>query len=354
MFLRDYWYVAAWSDQVGREPLARTILDEKVVLFRKEDGTAVALEDRCAHRRLPLSVGTVIGDTLQCGYHGLVYDCAGQCIKVPGQDGKPNARVRSFPLIERDQYVSIWLGDPEHADASKMISRPHLGDPDWVFFKGHVEVQANYLLIFDNLLDLSHLAYVHNSTIGNTPVAENAEVKTERVGNKVRVTREMVDVPAAQLYAQFGPYRGRFDRWQLSEYTPPAYFLVNNGCAAANSGGGDDGRIDTPGEWGFQVYHCITPATEKSTHQFWAIAYHKDVVKEEADRLKFSQQHRGVIGEDVVIYNAQQRALDSDLRGASPQDVQSTAIIDADTGLYHARRIVQALLAQNQPVQEHA
>ena len=346
MFLQDHWYVAAWSDEVTRKPLARTLLNENVVLFRKEDGTAIALEDRCAHRRLPLSVGNVIGDTIQCGYHGLVYDCAGLCIKVPGQSKNRAFRVRSFPLVERDQFVSIWLGDPQSADESKVVSFPRLSDPNWAFSKVRLGVKANYLLIVDNLLDLSHVAYVHNSTIGNTAVAEDAQVKTQRLGDKVRITREMVNVPAPPTYAEFGRHKELFDRWQLSEYMPPGYFLINNGSAAANSGNGNDRRLETPGEWGFQVYHCITPETERRTHQFWAIAYHKDAVKA-ADRQEFNRQHHNVIAEDVGIYQAQQRALESDLRGASPEDVQSTAIIDADRGLIQARKIIKSLLPQN-------
>jgi phenylpropionate dioxygenase-like ring-hydroxylating dioxygenase large terminal subunit len=345
MFLRDHWYVGAWSDEVGLTPLARTLLGEPIVLFRKGDGRIVALEDRCAHRRLPLSMGRVIGDTIQCGYHGLVYDGTGTCIGIPGQQGIPaSARVRSYPVVERNQFVSLWMGDPELADGTAAISFPRLADPGGAFSKVRLAVAANYLLIVDNLLDLSHVAYVHNSTIGNAPVAESATVKTTAAGGKVRITREMVNVPAARTYAEFGPYQGSFDRWQLSEYTPPGYFLINNGCAAANSGIGEDRRLAGPGEWGFQVYHCITPQDERRTHQFWAIAYDKTTVAAE-QRAKFNRQHHHVIGEDVAIYEAQQRALDGDREGASAQDVRSAAVIRADAGLIHARRIINQLRA---------
>ncbi len=120
-FLRDYWYVGAWSDEVTHKPLARTLLSESIVFYRKPDGKVVALEDRCAHRRLPLSMGAVIGDTIQCAYHGLVYDAAGKCIKIPGQDSVPaGARVRSYPVIERDQFVS---GEGRHK-LSDQLSPP--------------------------------------------------------------------------------------------------------------------------------------------------------------------------------------------------------------------------------------
>jgi phenylpropionate dioxygenase-like ring-hydroxylating dioxygenase large terminal subunit len=344
-FLRDYWYVGAWSDEVTEKPLARTLLGESLVFYRKPDGNVVALEDRCAHRRLPLSMGTVIGDTIRCAYHGLVYDPAGKCIKIPGQDGVPAlARVRSYPVVERNAFVSVWMGDPAAADESAAISFPRLGDPGWGHSKVRLAVRAHYLLIIDNLLDLSHVAYVHNSTIGNAPVAENAVVKTSAANGTVRITREMVNVPAARTYSEFGPYKGLFDRWQFSEYMPPGYFLINNGCAAPNSANGDDRRLHGPGEWGFQVYHCITPQDERHTHQFWAIAYANATIAP-ADRAEFNRQHHQVISEDVAIYEAQQGALDASGNGLCAEDVRSSIVIQADAGLLQARRMIARLRA---------
>ncbi|HJU24777.1 MAG TPA: Rieske 2Fe-2S domain-containing protein, partial [Casimicrobiaceae bacterium] len=229
MFLRDYWYVAAWSDEVARTPLARTLLDEPIVLFRKSNGSVVALEDRCAHRRLPLSAGAVEGDFIRCGYHGLVYDCDGVCTKIPGQPQPDHVHVKRYPVVERDLFVLVWMGDPEHVDPSRLVSFPRLSDPAWGVTKVRLHIRGNYLLIVDNLLDLSHIAYVHNSTIGNAAVAEDAEVKFTRRGQTVRVTRDMHAVPAARTYAEFGPHKGIFDRWQLSEFYPPSYFFINNG-----------------------------------------------------------------------------------------------------------------------------
>lgn len=342
-FLRDYWYVGAWSDEVTDKPLARTLLGDSIVFYRKPDGNVVALEDRCAHRRLPLSMGSVIGETIQCAYHGLVYDPAGRCIKIPGQDGVPaGARVRSYPVVERNQFISVWMGDAAKAEDTAAISFPRLGDPGWAHSKVRLEVGANNLLIIDNLLDLSHVAYVHNSTIGNAPVAENAVVKTTAGNGTVRITREMVNVPVARTYAEFGPYKRLFDRWQLSEYTPPGYFLINNGCAPPNSATGDDSRLHGPGEWGFQVYHCITPQDERHTHQFWAIAYANATIAPAA-RAEFNRQHHQVIAEDVAIYEAQQCALDTSGDGVSAEDVRSCISIQADAGLLQARRMIARL-----------
>ena len=346
MFLRNHWYTAAWSDELGSEPLPVTMLDEDVLLYRKQDGTPVALENRCAHRRMPLSKGRIIGDEIMCGYHGLVYDCTGACVKVPGQVRVPKGtRVKSYPVVERHAFIYVWMGDPEDADESLIIDFPRLDDPEWGVTKLHLHIKANYLLLIDNLLDLSHVAYLHGSTIGNTPVAEDADVIHERHGDMLRVTREMVDVPAARTYAEFGSHPGNFDRWQLAEWRAPAYFLINNGSEATGLRKPGQHRVFDRGEWGFQVYHGITPETGNSTHQFWAIAYERSVVPKKS-RPEFHRQCHQVIWEDVGIYEAQQRSLDSDPRHATPQDVNSKVAITFDQGLLQARKIIDRMLKE--------
>jgi phenylpropionate dioxygenase-like ring-hydroxylating dioxygenase large terminal subunit len=343
MFLKDQWYVAAFDDEVGRTPLARTILGEDLLLFRTEAGIPVVFEDRCAHRRLPLSAGRLVGDTIECGYHGLVYDITGRCVKIPGQATRSDAPVvRAYPAVERHRFVYVWIGDPAQADPATIVSFPRLSDPASGVTKVRLHLKANHLLILDNLLDLSHIAYVHNSTIGNAAVAEAAVVKTRRTGNCVRVTREMDAVPVPRTYGEFGPHQGVFDRWQLCEFRPPGYFWINNGSAACGwrPQGGD--RVEGQGEWGFEVYHGITPETETTTHQFWTLAHALDMVRPEA-RAEFYRQCHAVVYEDQAIYDAQQRSLDTDPAGASAEDVGSRIAIDADRALLHGRRVLKEL-----------
>ena len=133
MFLKNYWYVAAATTEIGRKPFRRVIMNEPVVLYRTQDGTPVGLEDRCPHRRLPLSMGKLISDdVLQCHYHGLRYDCSGQCVKVPGQDAvPPSARVKAYPVVERYRWLWIWMGDPALADPDKITDFHWFDDPAW-------------------------------------------------------------------------------------------------------------------------------------------------------------------------------------------------------------------------------
>jgi phenylpropionate dioxygenase-like ring-hydroxylating dioxygenase large terminal subunit len=156
MFLRNYWYVAATDAEISRRPLGRMILGEPIVLFRAEDGTPVAFEDRCPHRHLPLSMGRLVGDTLQCLYHGLRFGRDGRCVYIPGQEHIPQAaKVRCYPVVERYRWIWIWMGDPMLADPAAIADFHWLDDPNWGAKGAYLHVEANWQLVVDNLLDLS-------------------------------------------------------------------------------------------------------------------------------------------------------------------------------------------------------
>lgn len=346
-FLRNYWYVAAWSDEVGRKPLGRVVLGDYLVLYRTEAGKAVALENRCPHRNLPLSEGRLVGDTLECGYHGMVFDCTGACTHLPGEASPPHwARVRAYPVIERRGWVMVWMGDPDKADARAAPDyNVRLADPAWWHVKGHINVKCGYRLILDNLLDLSHLAYVHSSTTGNRALAEQATIAAETEGDRVRVTRWMSDIAPAKAFVDYAGYDGNIDRWQASEFMPPSYIYVNSGTAPAGRGVTPAERMTNQGLWGFVVYHALTPETETTTHQFWAMAIERRFVPPAA-LPEFERQMINIPLEDVTVYEAQQRAiaLDPDAHG----DVRPRGMIAADKGLFAMRRILQRLQSEEQ------
>ena len=224
MFITECWYAAGFPDEFGRSLVGRTFLREPVVLFRTEMGELVALEDRCSHRRLPLSAGHLKGDTVECAYHGLVYDCSGACIKVPGQDDVPRtARLKRYPVADMHGYSWIWMGDPARADTRTIPDYNRLSLPGLGRHRIALHVEANYQLIVDNLLDLSHLPYVHGTTTGNPPVSERASVKTERHGNTVQVKRWAENVEPAPTFVQFGGYQDRY----LADLSVPAPLLYS-------------------------------------------------------------------------------------------------------------------------------
>ncbi|MBM3488365.1 MAG: Rieske 2Fe-2S domain-containing protein [Alphaproteobacteria bacterium] len=233
MFLRNCWYVAAASQELGRKLLGRTILSEPVVMYRREDGTPIALEDRCAHRFLALSLGTLKGDTIECGYHGLVFDCTGRCVHVPGQKTIPErASIRSFPVVERWRLIWIWMGDAALADPALIPAIWRNDHPAWTVVVGDpIPMKADYRMVADNLLDPSHVSFVHRTTLGTDNVAE-IPIETEQNGTLVRVTRWIMDSPAAPVYAKLGGFTTPIDRWQIITYTPPSLLEVDMGAAS--------------------------------------------------------------------------------------------------------------------------
>lgn len=346
MFLRNAWYAAGFSDEFGRSLIARTYLGEAVVVYRTREGAPVAFEDRCAHRRLPLSMGRLIDDQVECGYHGLVYDCTGACVKIPGQlpESIPaGARVRTYPVVDRHFYLWIWMGDPELADPDLIPDFSGIGALGTERHRIGLKLACNFQLVVDNLLDLSHLAYVHSTTTGNASLAEDAMVKTLRHGDTVQIKRWVRNVLPSRTFVEFGGYKERVNLWQVSEYAPPTYIRVSYGSSDAGAPISESDDIWGHGAWGFNIFHGITPETEKTTHQFRYVGY-KPTFGDRAAIDEFLRQCDQIITEDRDIFAVQQVALDSDARGLSAQDIRSTAPIHADQGLSIARRIFEQRL----------
>ena len=338
MFLRNYWYVAAFDHEIGRKPLGRTILGEPVVFFRTETGVPVALEDRCAHRHLPLSMGKLVGDVLQCHYHGVRFGTDGRCVRIPGQEHIPHgAKVKTYPVAERYRWLWIWMGDPALADPATITDFHWLDDADWGAKASYLHVKSNWQLVVDNLLDLTHLAFVHESTIGNAALAEHATVKVTRAPNNVVVTRWIIDQPAPPTFVKVGGFTGNVDRWQIIDFVPPAFLRLDVGATPTGTGAPQGTRV---GGITMRNLNAITPETEKTSHYFWGQAHDFDV-RNAALTEKIFEQIQTAFYEDVAVFSAQQRNLDIN---PNPPQID----INADTGVIQARRILDRLHGEEQ------
>lgn len=337
MFLKNSWYVAAIDREVGRTPLRRIILNEPVVLYRTEDGAPVALEDRCAHRHLPLSLGKLKGDILECLYHGLCFDKTGTCVKVPGQDTiPPSARVRAYPMVERYHWLWIWMGDPALADPAQITDFHWLDDATWGAATRYLHAKANWQLIVDNLLDLTHLAFVHTSTIGNAALV-NAKVKVERTPNDVTVTRWTIDAPAPPTFVKAGGFTGNVDRWQIIQFTPPSFVRLDVGATPTGTGAPEGKRV---GGISMRNLNAMTPETETTTHYFYGQAHDFDVKNPKTTEMIMNQITTAFL-EDQAIFEAQQKNI---LQAPNAPQVD----INADNGVIQARRILDRLWQDEQ------
>jgi vanillate O-demethylase monooxygenase subunit len=334
MFMQNAWYVAAWGREVGRSLLARRICNLPMVFYRLEDGTAVALADRCCHRLLPLSHGRLEGDTLVCGYHGLTYDRTGQCVKVPSQERvSPQARVTSYPVVERHRFVWVWVGDPALADPSDVPDLHWNDDPAWTGDGDVMEVACDYRLLIDNLLDLSHETYVHPTSIGDHRLP-SAPIKTSFDGDTVTVSRWVHDHEPAPFWAglmrRARDYGGHCDRWQIARYVKPCSVVIDVGVAETGTGAPEGDRSKGINA---MILNSITPATDTSCWYFWANArsFCLDDASLTAD-MKASITR--IFGEDKVIVQAQQQAM---LESPDYRMIN----INLDAGSLRVRRMIE-------------
>jgi len=336
LFPLNQWYVAGFSWELEEKPVARTLLNRHVVLFRLKDGSAAALEDRCCHRGLPLSFGTLESRGIRCGYHGLLFNGEGRCIEIPGQERIPEkACVRSFPVEEQDQIVWIWMGSEEGAAPdSSPPAYPWHNDARYEFRGDVYHYEAPYYLIHDNLMDLSHLGYVHLATIGGNPTTHmTAEMRIEQTGDIVKVRRWMKDSIPPKTYTDAWPFAGKVDRWQEIEFDV-THLRIWTGAAEAGAE-----SLENPERGGFHMrgLHGITPETDTTTHYFWTIASNHAGPEHRNIDTVFAQTAQ-TFGEDKVIVEAQHRNL---VRFPEHAGVD----IHVDGGANRARRVVQRLSA---------
>ena len=269
MFLRNCWYVAGWSKDYGRTLTPERYLDEPVVIFRREDGTPVALEDACPHRKLPLSQGNLKGDTVECGYHGLTFDGTGSCVAAPTQpDAIPKrAGVKSYPVVDRYRLLWIWMGDPALAEPDKIFPVENYDDPSWGLTDGGVmDIDCNYLWVCDNLLDPSHVAWVHVSSFAGAGTDEEP-LSVERTERGVIVSRWILGKPPSPYYAGLVAFDGPCDRLQHYEMCLPGIGLNKSVYTPAGTGG--YGAPEVAETFVNISYNFMTPIDADRTRYIW-------------------------------------------------------------------------------------
>ena len=285
MFLKSCWYVAAWSKDIGRELQAETFLGENIVMYRQEDGTPVALENACPHRKLPLSDGALKGDTVECGYHGLTFDCTGSCVAAPTQaDSIPRrAVVKSYPVVDRYRFTWIWMGDPELANSDDIFEIENFDNPSWGLTDGGVmDIDCNFIWICDNLLDPSHVAWVHVSSFAGAGT-DDEPLDLTKTDRGVIVSRWIPDRPPSPYSANLVEFEGHCDRLQHYEMCLPAIGLNKSVYTPVGTGGYDSSPVDKT--FINISYNFMTPIDEDRSRYFWV--QHRNGRPEDKEVSKF-------------------------------------------------------------------
>lgn len=326
------WWVAAFSDEVGDAPIGRWLLDTPVMLYRKADGTAVALDDRCPHRAAPLSLGCRRGDAIECGYHGFTFDADGSCIRVPSMKVVPSAiRVVAYPVIESWPFVWVYLGDP--AALPDVPAPPTLDwaeDDQFSVVHGRMDIAANYMLLKENVLDLTHFGFVHAATFKITDWVDPPEVTA--TDETVTYRQKFAASPLPPLFAEaLGlPPGTPCDRENYGSFLSPALQVAAVDFAAPEGLEGATGR--------FRISHATTPVDATHMLYFWVLGRDHGRAPELIEKLEAVTK----IGfaEDERIIEAVQQVMSRDPRPARETSVK------ADKAGIQARRIVGRWMAR--------
>jgi phenylpropionate dioxygenase-like ring-hydroxylating dioxygenase large terminal subunit len=340
----DGWYLGAFSDEVDRTLLQRWICNRPVVFYRLSDGSINALEDRCPHRRYPLSLGRLDGDVIECNYHGYRIAGDGICVGVAEQPDLPKASVARFPLVERDGLIWIWPGDPAKADEALLPDTWWLSDPGWTHVQGSVGLKARQILLVENLLDLTHETFLHPSSIGNAAVAATPIDVTSDT-TSVSFTRHMIGIEAPPFYQKSMGLTSPIDRWQDGDFYAPGVFVLNIRLAPTGT--------EEPEGFHMKVLYGMTPATDTTTHDFFCLG--RDYKIDDAELSAFQrQQQLAVMKEDIDALEIQEVMVASD-----PGMLESS--IRSDVAGVRGRRLLdkmakreEAAAAAAQPVRRPA
>ena len=310
-YVRNTWYVAAWShDVAGPKPFATMILGERIALYRSEGGRAVALEDRCVHRLAPLSLGRREGEGLRCMYHGILFNAQGQAIEIPGQDVIPaQARVRTYPVAERHGWIWVWMGDADQADESLIPSFVGLDHPDYIVGHGQLDYAAEARLISDNLLDFSHLSYVHTQSFDLGSQFAETRAKITPLERGIRYERWMENLAKNAASQDDTPA----DSHMSYDYLLPGILLLKVASFAPGTaqrvGYGAPPDIAEAVRDVLISSQAVTPTGDRTTRYFFCQGIHRRCGGE-AVRDAMVGVALKAFGEDKVMIEAQQQVID--------------------------------------------
>ena len=333
MYLKNRWYVAATSAELGRNLIQRWLLDEPYVMFRSDNGDPVIFDDRCPHRRFALSKGVLSDDTLTCGYHGLSFGPDGSCTRIPGQIKIPaQIKARKPPVVEKHGWVWIWPGDADQADEGLIPDFRWMEKDGWSVNRGYRQMDCNYQLLVDNLLDLTHETFVHKATIGHAELAE-VPIEARRENCTVHVDRIVRNCDPPPLFSQCVNFDGKVDRYQLIRFQAPSFVWIDARAV-------DTGTNDFEQGLRWEVLNAITPATPDRLHYFWgvsrAFSYGDDATTE-----KIQRAIEQTFDEDQIILEEQHELLKLD----GTDDLMMN--VNNDRGITLARRMVaEGLVAE--------
>lgn len=345
--VKNRWYMAAFSEEITREPMERTMLNKPVVMYRKENGTPVAMYGICPHRYAPLVKGRVEGDSIICGYHGFKYSDTGERTEVPSQDVVKSKFCQPvYPLEERGPICWIWMGEPDKCDKNLIPPYEEFGldQPGWDFHSpNYFHLEGRSQLLIDNLMDLTHLPYVHHHIAGKDAMAK-IPLTTEDRDISYRVFRNGKAPWNEHFKLVFGAdaaYEGLADFTVRSDFYGPEFISTGLPIITALPG-----RDDVPEELGtLMILHGVTPETETTTHYFGFSTRNFRLGDKSLDQFQLAADKK-IRAQDVEIINAVEARLDLAV------ELQKELLVRADVPAVKVRRRIEAMLVAENAIAE--
>ena len=305
----NHWYVAGLVEEFGDEPVAKTLLERSIVFYRTEAGELVALQNRCLHRSFPLANGIREGDDLVCRYHGIRYAPDGRVKRVPCQDFVPDRQLHVYPVKEVGPFAFIWMGSPERPDWDRFPDLPFLADPSCRTICEAVPYGGSYLLMQENLNDLTHFAYLHRDSFGIDDFFFDLPTTVEKTDQGVYCNR--IDTNPARV---LGPLPA--DAKERAVRKPVArhdggYAMspgVFRGYAPVYIGAEGDPDREV---FNSHIMHYLTPETRTSTHYYWSITNDYNIDDDNFYAASKAFASNG-FAEDKWACEEMQRLLDDD------------------------------------------
>lgn len=338
-WLQNVWYMGGWADEVGAAGLARLVASQPIYFYRLSDGKICALLDRCPHRFAPLSKGQRAGDRVVCGYHGLEFSPAGKCVHNPFSTRIPaGSDIRSFRVEEKDGIVWLWNGASDSADTALI---PDFGFvPDTALsrtVRGYTLMHANYEYGTDNLLDLSHIEFVHKGTFAGQGVIFAGEHSVSVEGSTLNSNWWMPGIAPPSMAQNMFPPDAKVDHWLDMRWNAPASMRLNVGVTA--HGADRHAGMEVP------QAHILTPADDHSTHYFWSSTRFHDLDNPEVDKMLLTLFGDAFDVEDKPMIEAAY----NNVKGKEFWS-QKPVSLGIDQGGTRARRILERLIAQESSV----
>ena len=331
---RNCWWVAAASTEVRDAPLGRWLLDTPIVLFRSGD-TVAALADRCIHRWAPLSQGEVVAGSLVCRYHGARFEADGRCSRIPSQKNVASAmRVQSFRVIEQDGFIWIWMGEPELC-GSRLPPRLEFNNGgQWRSMGGYMPVEANYFLLQENVLDLTHFGYLHATTLSQEGWDEGLSEVTmqdEQVTYRKAVTQAPI-APFMNLALDM-PAGALMDRVDWGSFVSPSTHIAGIDF--------DDPRpAAAPGTpLMFRIAHLTTPISEDRSHYWWAVGQNYGTGEADERHGIFTLLEQTFQQDKDML-----EAIQSNMRNDRREKADAEVSLVADRPALHARHILKNMM----------